>query len=112
MTRASSDDLGKPIRTAEGNRIGTLREVDGPTIYVQIADDIDQDLLDDMKIAETTAQSYDGAVLAGASMGAIESVTDDEIRFWPAYAAESRHEPTADEDASAEDTGAIPEGDE
>lgn len=92
MTTVTDDDIGKPIFTAEGSRIGTLREIDYPTIYIEMVDDIDASLRSNMKVSETTAKRYEGDVLAGAPMAAIEGVTDDKIHFWPAYASEARHE--------------------
>ncbi|MBX0296745.1 hypothetical protein [Haloarcula nitratireducens] len=92
MTDPTEDDIGKPILTAEGNRIGTLREIDYPTIYIEIDDEIDEELRSDIKVSETTARRANGKVLAGAPIGAIEGVTDEKIHFWPSYAAEARHE--------------------
>ncbi|MBV0926168.1 hypothetical protein KTS45_18330 [Halomicroarcula limicola] len=92
MRDVTADDVGKPVLTAEGNRIGTLREIDYPTIYVEIDDEIDEGLRSDIKVSETTSKRSNGKVLAGAPIGAIEGVTDEEIHFWPSYAAEARHE--------------------
>lgn len=92
MTDLSDADIGKDIYTAEEEHIGTLQAIDYPTIYIQLAEDIDDGLRSDMKISETTAYSHEGKPLAGAPLAAVEKVVDEEIYFWPAYAAEARHE--------------------
>ena len=99
------DDLGKPIYTAEGDRLGTLRGVDRPTIYVELAGDLDEKLRSDIKVSETTSKSADGSVLAGAPLGAVERVTDEAIHFWHSYAALSRHESVRYEEIPAEEGG-------
>ena len=104
MGAVSDDDIGKPIRTAEGRNIGTLGGFDGPTMYIDIDDEIDDELLSDMKIAEITGIKADGETLAGAPLASVEEVTDDEIVFWPSYAAESEHESVSYEDIPEEDS--------
>lgn len=92
MGDVTENDIGKPIFTAENHRIGTLRGMDGPTLYISIADDIDPTLRSDMNISEKTGIKDGGEYLAGATRASVESVTDDKIRFWPTYAAEAKHE--------------------
>ncbi|WP_135305940.1 hypothetical protein [Haloarcula amylovorans] len=92
MKDVTEDDIGKPIFTAQGTRLGTLRGIDYPTIYIEIADDIDEELQSDITVSETTAKRAHGKILAGAPIGAIEGVADGKIRFWPSYAATARHE--------------------
>lgn len=104
-TEISDDEVGKPIYTAEGNRVGTVGDVHYPTLYVDVADDIDPELLSDMKVSKTTARrsEKDGDVLAGIPIGAIETVTEDEVVFWPSYASESPHESVDYEEIPQED---------
>ncbi|RRJ31492.1 hypothetical protein [Halocatena pleomorpha] len=92
MKDVTEADIGKPIFTAEEHKIGTLRGMDGPTLYIKIADDIDPALRSDMKVSEITWLKDDGDHLAGAARASVADVTDDEIHFWPTYAAEAEHE--------------------
>lgn len=95
MRDPTDSDVGKPVFSAGGDRIGTLRAVDYPTLYVELADDIDESLRRSMKISETTARRYDGEPLAGVPLGAVKDVTDDGVHFWTAYAVQKRHEGAA-----------------
>lgn len=104
MTKITEDDIGKTIFSAQENEIGTLCGIDGPTIYLRIADDIDTALRSSMKIAGTTAIPGDGENYAAATMASISDVTDDGIHFWPAYATEADHGSVDDEDIPAEDS--------
>jgi hypothetical protein len=107
----TEDDIGKPIFTAEERKIGTLRGMDGPTLYVRLADDIDADLRSDLKISETTAVTDDdGTPLAGASRASVADVTDEEIHSWPTYAAEAEHESVDYEEIPGQDSNIEPEG--
>ncbi|UPM45162.1 hypothetical protein [Halocatena salina] len=92
MSNLTEDDIGKPIYTAEEHRIGTLRGMDGPTLYISLADDIDPELHSDMNISEITGVKDRGEYLAGAARASVAGVTDEEIHFWPTYAAEAEHE--------------------
>lgn len=103
MTDVTEDDVGKPIYTAEERHVGTLRAIDHPTLYIELADDIDDELRSDMKVSETTAKRHDGEVLAGAPRAAVEGVTADEIHFWPSYAAEASHESVSYDEIPEED---------
>jgi hypothetical protein len=109
MTDVNEDDIGKPIFSAQENKIGTLCGVDGPTIYLRIADDIDTSLRGSMKIAATTAITDNGENYAAATMAAISDVTDDEIHFWPAYATEAEHESVDYEEIPGQDSNIEPE---
>lgn len=110
MGDVTEDDIGKPIVTAEEHEIGTLRGMNGPTLHIAIADDIDDSLRSDMKISETTGVTDDdGEVLAGATRASVESVTGDEIRFWPSYATEAKHESVYYEEIPREDSNVEPE---
>ena len=107
MTDVTDADVGKTIFSGDGDQIGTLREVNLPTLYFEFADDVDDELRSNMKVAETTHKRYgdDATVLAGMPLAAVKDVTDDEIRLWPSYAAEShkaQHESV--------DYGEIPQG--
>ena len=104
MGTVTEDDIGKPILTAKGRNIGTLGGVDGPTMYIDVDDDIDPGLLSDMKIAEITGIKAEGETLAGAPLASVADVTDEEIRFWPSYAAESEHESVSYEDIPEEES--------
>ncbi|HET7323496.1 MAG TPA: hypothetical protein VFJ06_04120 [Halococcus sp.] len=104
MTTVTEDDIGKPIFSAQENKIGTLCGIDGPTIYLRIADDIDTSLRGSMKVAETTAITDNGENYASATMASVSDITDDEIHFWPAYATEAEHESVDYEDIPAEDS--------
>lgn len=104
MTTVTEEDIGKPIFSAQENKIGTLRGIDGPTIYLRIADDIDTALQGSMKISQTTGIRDNGENLASATMASVSDVTDDEIHFWPAYATEADHESVDYEDIPAEDS--------
>ena len=92
MTEVTEDDIGKPVFSAQGSKIGTLCGVDRPTIYLRIDEDISTSLRGSMKIAETTAITNNGENYAAGTMAAISHITDDEIHFWPSYAAEAEHE--------------------
>ncbi|PSP88313.1 hypothetical protein BRC90_07835 [Halobacteriales archaeon QS_4_69_34] len=110
MGDVTEDDVGKPIVTAEEREIGTLRGIDGPTLHIAIAEDVDDELLSDMKIAETTSiRDADGGVLAGAARASVADVTDDTIHFWPAYATEARHESVSYEEIPGADSNVDPE---
>lgn len=109
MGDVTEADIGKPIFTAEERRIGTLRGINGPTLHIEIAEDTDDELLSDMKISETTGIADDGGVLAGAARASVADVTDDEIHFWPAYAAESQHESVSYEEIPQEESNVEPE---
>lgn len=109
MTEATEDDIGKPILSAQGNRIGTLRGVDRPTIYLRIAEDIDTSLRGSMKIAETTAITENGENYAAATMAAIADITDDEIHLWPSYATEAEHESVRYDEIPGQDSTIEPE---
>jgi hypothetical protein len=101
----TEDDIGKPIFTAEERKVGTLHGMDGPTLYISLAEDIDHELRSDMKISETTGITDDnGEPLAGAARASVADVTDDEIHFWPTYAAEAEHESVSYEEIPAEDS--------
>jgi hypothetical protein len=104
MGDVTEDDIGKPIFTAEERKVGTLRGINGPTLYIELAEDIDYDLRSDMKVAETTGIKHDGDMLAGAARASVADVTDEEIHFWPAYAAESKHESVSYEEIPQEDS--------
>jgi hypothetical protein len=104
MDDVTDEDIGKPIFTAEERRVGTLRAINGPTIHIELAEDIDAELRSDMKVAETTGIKHDGEPLAGAPRASVENVTDDEIHFWPAYAAEARHESVSYDEIPGEDS--------
>lgn len=93
MDDVTEDDIGKPIFTAEENKIGTLRGMNGPTLHISLAEDMDPELHSAMKISETSGIKDDnGENLATATRASVEGVTDDEIHFWPSYAAEAEHE--------------------
>ncbi len=92
MKDVTEDDIGKPIYTAEDHHIGTLQGMNGPTLYIRIADDINPELRSDMKISEITGIKDGGEYLAGASRASVAEVTEDEIHFWPTYATEAEHE--------------------
>lgn len=93
MGDVTEDDIGKPIFTAQEHKIGTLRGMNGPTLHLSLADDMDPGLHSDIKIAETSGiKDDDGEHLATATRASVEDVTDDEIHFWPTYAAEAEHE--------------------
>ena len=104
MAMVTNDDIGKPIFSHSEKKIGTLCGIDGPTIYLRIADDIDTALRGSMKIAETTAITSNGENYASATMAAVSDVTDGEIHFWPSYATEAEHESVDYEDIPAEDS--------
>ena len=110
MDDITENDVGKPIFTAEERKVGTLRGIDGPTIYIELAEDIDKQLHSDMKVAETTAIKHDGTPLAGAPRASVKNVTDEEIHFWPAYAAEAAHESVSYEEIPGEDSSVELEG--
>ncbi|PSP72415.1 hypothetical protein BRC86_12290 [Halobacteriales archaeon QS_3_64_16] len=97
-------DIGKPIFTAEEQQIGTLREINGPTIYIELIENIDKELRSDITVAERTGIKYDGKPLAGAARASIETVTDGEIYFWPAYATETRHASVSYDEIPGEDS--------
>ncbi|MFC6963968.1 hypothetical protein [Halocatena marina] len=108
MGDVTENDIGKPIFTAENHRIGTLRGMDGPTLYISIADDIDPTLRSDMNIAEKTGIKDGGEYLAGATRASVEGVTDDKIRFWPTYATEAKHESVSYDEIPEEDSHGDP----
>jgi hypothetical protein len=111
MGDVTEDDIGKPIFTAAERRIGTLQGLNGPTLHISLAEDIDDELLSDMKISETTGiTDDDGGVLAGAVRASVADVTDDEIHFWPSYASEAAHESVDYEEIPAEDSNVEPDG--
>ena len=91
MTDVTDADVGKPIFSGDEKEIGTLREIDYPTLYFEFSDDVDDELRSNMKVAETTHKRYgdDAKVLASAPLGAVKDITDDGIRLWPSYATES-----------------------
>lgn len=108
-------DIGKPVLTAEERRIGTLRGIDGPTLHLRLAEDIDDELRSGMKVAETTAvtdDDDDGTRLAGAARASVADVTDEAIHFWPTYAAEASHESVDYEEIPREDSDVEPEDSE
>jgi hypothetical protein len=110
MGDVTEDDIGKSIFTTGGNEIGTLRGIDGPTLYIAIAEDIDSSLRSDMKISETTGHTDDdGTVLAGATRASVSDVIDDEIHFWPSYAAEADHESVEYDEIPGQDSNIEPE---
>lgn len=104
MTTVTEDDIGKPIFTASGQRVGTLGGVNGPTLYLDIDDDIDHELLSAMKVAQITGIKADGKNLAGMPLAAVAEVTDDEIRFWASYATAPQHEAVDYEEIPEEDS--------
>ena len=110
MRDVTEDDIGKPIFTAEERKVGTLRGMNGPTLHIEFAEDIDDELRSDMKVAETTGITSDGETLAGAARASVADVTDDEIYFWPAYAAEAEHESVSYDDIPQEDSNVESEG--
>lgn len=106
----TEDDIGKPIFTAEEHKVGTLCRIDGPTLYIRLAEDIDADLRSDLKISETTSvKDDDGTPLAGATRASIADVTEDEIHSWPTYAAEAGHESVDYEEIPGQDSNIEPE---
>lgn len=109
MDDVTDADIGKPIFTAEERKIGTLRGINGPTIHIELAEDIDYDLRSDMKIAETTGIKHEGEMLAAATRASVENVTDGEIYFWPAYATEAQHESVSYEEIPGDDSNVEPE---
>lgn len=109
MTKVTEDDIGKPIFSANENRIGTLCGMDGPTLYIRIADDIDTSLRGSFKIAGTTAIKDNGENLASAAMASISDVTDGEIHIWPSYATEAEHESVSYDEIPGQDSNIEPE---
>lgn len=105
MVDITEDDIGKPIFTAEEHKIGTLRGMNGPTLHISLAEDMDPSLHSDLKIAETTGiKDDDGENLAAATRASVGDVTDDEIHFWPTYAAEAEHESVSYDEIPKEDS--------
>jgi hypothetical protein len=66
---------------------------------------MDPSLHSDLTISETTAiTDNDGENLAATTRASVEGVTNDEIHFWPAYAAEASHESVDYEEIPEEDS--------
>lgn len=113
MGDVTEDDIGKPIFTAEEHKIGTLRGMNGPTLHLRLAEDMDPELHSDIKISETSGiKDDDGELLATAARASVEDVTDDEIHFWPTYAAEAEHESVSYEEIPEEDSDEKPDIDD
>jgi hypothetical protein len=105
MGDVTEDDIGKPVFTAGEKKVGTLRGMNGPTLYLSLADEMDPSLHSDLEISETSGITDDnGENLAAATRASVEGVTDDEIHFWPAYAAEAPHESVDYEEIPEEDS--------
>ena len=112
MGDVTEDDIGKPIFTAEERKIGTLRGMNGPTLYLSLAKEMDPELHSDLKLAETTGiTDDDGENLAATTRASVEGVTDDEIHFWPSYAAEAPHESVDYSEIPEQDSNVAPEED-
>ena len=110
MTDITEDDIGKPIFTAEEHKIGTLRGMNGPTLYISLAEDMDSELHSDIKIAETSGiKDDDGENLATTTLASVADVTDDEIHFWPAHAREAEHESVSYDEIPGQDSNIEPE---
>ena len=106
----TEDDIGKLIFTAEEHKVGTLRGMNGPTLYISLAEDMDPELHSDIKIAETSGiKDDDGENLATAARASVADVEDDEIHFWPTYAAEAEHESVTYEEIPGQDSNIEPE---
>jgi hypothetical protein len=110
MVDVTEDDIGKPIFTAEEHKIGTLRGMNGPTLYISLDEDMDSELHSDIKIAETSGiKDDDGENLATAARASVADVEDDEIHFWPTYAAEAGHESVDYDEIPGQDSNIEPE---
>jgi hypothetical protein len=109
MTELTDEDVGKPIFSHGEIKIGTLRGVDRPTIYLRIDEDISTSLRGSMPIAETTAIPGKGENYAAATMAAVGDVNDDEIHFWPSYATDAEHESVSYEEIPGQDSNIEPE---
>lgn len=100
MATPTEADVGKRVVTANGHTVGTLARIDGPGIYIDLDDDIEPGLLGDIKISQKTGVKSDGKNLAGMPLAAVASSTDDEVRFWPSYAGESKAASATDASAN------------
>jgi hypothetical protein len=102
----TEEDIGKPIFTAEEHKVGTLRGMNGPTLHISLAEDMDPELHSDIKISEISGikDGDTGEYLATAARASVEGVTDDEIHFWPTYAAEAGHESVDYDEIPGEDS--------
>lgn len=109
MTELTDEDIGKPIFSHSETKIGTLRGIDRPTIYLRIDEDISTPLRGSMKIAETTAISGEGENYAAATMAAVADVNNDEIHLWPSYATDAEHESVDYEEIPGQDSNIEPE---
>ena len=106
----TEDDIGKPIFTAEEHKIGMLRGMNGPTLYISLDPDMDSELRSDIKIAEISGiKDDDGENLATAARASVADVTNDEIHFWPTYAAEAGHESVDYDEIPGQDSNIKPE---
>lgn len=108
MTDLTEDDIGKPIVTVEGHKIGTLRGMNGPTLHISLAEEMDSSLHSDIKIAETSGIKDDGENLATGTRASVAEVTDDEIYFWTTYATEAEHESVSYEEIPGQDSNIEP----
>lgn len=71
----TTDDEGKPVVTADGDRIGTVREVDVHTAHVEPGPDMSDSIKSRLgwRATETTTYQLDEEY--------VESITDDEVRI-------------------------------
>lgn len=105
MGDVTESDIGKSVLTADGREVGTLRGVDGPTLYLRLADEMDAELHSDLTLSETSGiKDTDGEMLAAAVRASVKEVADGDVHFWPAYGGESPHESVNYEDIPEEDS--------
>ncbi|WP_306054178.1 hypothetical protein [Natronococcus wangiae] len=101
----TDDDVGKPVETADGEKLGVVADVDRETAYVE----------PERRIADSTraavdwgSASEDTVALAG---DAVDRVTDDAVRLEPGFLEESTTTGSADEDEADGGPGARDEAD-
>lgn len=106
----TEDDIDKPIVTIEGHKIGTLRGMNGPTLHIRLAEEMDSSLHSDIKIAETSGiKDENGENLATGARASVADVTEDEIYFWTTYASEAEHESVDYEEIPGQNSDIEPE---
>lgn len=95
----TEDDIGKPVETAEGERLGTVADTDPETAYVEPAADAAD--------STSAALDWDRDVTEPVPLtdDAVTEITDDAIRLEAGFQAESIVTATEAEDDSSDKSG-------
>lgn len=100
----TEDDIGKPVETAEGERLGAVADIDPETAYVEPAADV----------ADSTRAALDWEREATEAVpltdDAVTEITGDAIRLEAGFQAESIATGTEAEDNSFDEPGDSTEG--